>query len=67
MQKSFQGLALADLKKLQAVVGYIEVYFEDEEKGKAAVQAIMQKSFQGLARADLEKLQAVVGYIEGYF
>ena len=65
MHKSFYGLALADLEKLKAVVGYIEGYFGGE--GKEVVQDIMQNSFYGLALADLEKLKNVIGYIEDYF
>ena len=62
MQKSFQGLALAEVEKLRAVVEYIEGY-----AGKEVVQEVMKDSFQGLALAEVEKLKDVVAYIESYF
>ena len=61
MKNSFTGLAMAEVKKLKDVVGYIEVY-----AGKAVVQEIMKNSFQGLAVAEVKKLKDVVGYIEVY-
>ena len=67
MKKSFQGLAVAQCKKLENVVEYIESYFEDKNERKKVVRDIMQNSFHGLASAELEKLEAVIEYIEDYF
>ena len=66
MKNSFYGLAIAEFKKLEEVVKYIERYFETKSEGRKVVQKIMKKSFQGLASADPEKLKNILGYIEKY-